>query len=284
MHFGLGHRKSQAPEPDAQRAHSLPRRLRSFLPKVPSPLHFEIKPKHCQRRSSVHSTDSKTSDKRLREPRRSLSDGQLIVPKAASNRADDQRRTTKSLPRKVAPQTTRSIPSSYQLKGFAALFAGLELLSDSMDPTGKTLESLLESGNIVGLYLAGGWSEPCRHFTQQLTSFFSNNNQNFTVVYGSLDRTPSEHANHLYDTGFLSLPHEPPSSVSPQGTLSKTEKVLRSLNIEGIPKLLILGKHGEMITMHGRCVVQWGGEGAVDAWRRGETGLYSCFVKTFKFW
>lgn len=45
---------------------------------------------------------------------------------------------------------------SYELRGFTRLLGGIELLDDAGKGTGKKIESFLETGKIVGLYIGAG--------------------------------------------------------------------------------------------------------------------------------
>ncbi|EKX33845.1 hypothetical protein GUITHDRAFT_155920 [Guillardia theta CCMP2712] len=104
--------------------------------------------------------------------------------------------------------------------------------------TSKPVSSL--AGCVVALYCSASWCGPCRQFTPQLSQFYTQMKQlgkPFEVVFLSCDRDSKSFTNYFGHMPWLAVPFDS----------DKRENALGALQVEGIPKLVIVGANGMVL-------------------------------------
>ncbi|GAB1602444.1 nucleoredoxin-like protein 2 [Argonauta hians] len=121
------------------------------------------------------------------------------------------------------------------------------------------VESALKN-KIVGVYFSASWCPPCRQFTIRLKEIYEElDGGEFEVVFLPFDHNKEDamtyykcnHGNWLY------MEHGEPL----------IDDLRKKYNVLGIPKLVILGKRGEIITKNGREDCQEHDAGVLKVWK-----------------
>jgi len=101
-------------------------------------------------------------------------------------------------------------------------------------------ETLAERRYVL-LYFSAGWCGPCRRFTPQLASFYSDHAQShsFEVLFVSSDRSAQDMQQYMQGAN-MTWPAIPYAQVE-QSRLSRT------YGVRGIPRLVILGQDGNVV-------------------------------------
>ena len=115
-------------------------------------------------------------------------------------------------------------------------------------------------GKIVGLYFSAHWCPPCRAFTPKLVQFRDKNAEQFEIVFISSDRSAKDKQKYMTEAKmkWLSVPWRAASGKA----------LAKKHGVRGIPKLVILGPDGKLITGNGRGDVQSNPNGALAAWKK----------------
>ena len=129
-----------------------------------------------------------------------------------------------------------------------------ELLGSKLiDPQGTTVEtsSVIKGAGVFGLYFSAHWCPPCKMFTPRLsrwyTEFHKNHpDKNFTIIFVSSDRSKEDFNVYRKEMAFHALPFEQRETKT---RLSSKYKV------QGIPTLIFLNEHGDVISRDGRSIV-----------------------------
>ncbi|KAG2425623.1 hypothetical protein HYH02_014996 [Chlamydomonas schloesseri] len=131
-----------------------------------------------------------------------------------------------------------------------------QLLGDCLlGPAGAqvSVSSITGPGKVIALYFSAHWCPPCRHFTPQLASIYTNfkkdhvRKDDWEVVFVSSDRDEESFKEYFGEMPWAALPYDKREA---KAQLSKLYKV------RGIPTLVILdGETGEVITTSGRDAV-----------------------------
>ncbi|KAL5477184.1 hypothetical protein EMCRGX_G023938 [Ephydatia muelleri] len=121
----------------------------------------------------------------------------------------------------------------------------------SKDNNIVSVDSLLPSGGVLGLYFSAHWCPPCRAFTPELAEWYNNiklgpNGSKFEIVFVSCDSDEDSFSEYFAEMPWHALP------FSDRETESKLSK---EFNISGIPTLVFLDADGTLITDDGRSIV-----------------------------
>jgi len=103
-------------------------------------------------------------------------------------------------------------------------------------------------GKTVGLYFSAHRCLPCTKFTSKLVSIYSNlreKNEDFEIVFVSLDRDKDGYLQCYSDMPWLALPYDAEFSKS----------LSWYFDIQGIPTLVIIGPDGRTVTREGRNLI-----------------------------
>jgi len=118
-------------------------------------------------------------------------------------------------------------------------------------------------GKVVALYFSAHWCPPCRGFTPQLAQFYKAMKaagKPFEVVFISSDQDQGQFQGYLNEMPWNAVPYNSPLR----------DAASRTYQVQGIPKLIVLGPRGQILAADGR---QAGLSAAnVDAWAR-QAGL-----------
>lgn len=116
------------------------------------------------------------------------------------------------------------------------------------------------SDKVVLLYFSAHWCGPCRRFTPALASLYKSlkaRNEDFEVVFCSMDRTEAEYRSYTDEMPWWSLPHKSPA-------LGKLANLYGAV---GIPHLVVLEKDGSVLHSDGIGEVSVDPEGKNFPWR-----------------
>jgi len=130
----------------------------------------------------------------------------------------------------------------------AKFFQQTKLLnSDGTEFNANELE-----GKIVGLYFSAHWCPPCRGFTPQLVEKYNELVEAglpFEIVFISSDRNEEDCAHYFSEMPWKLLAF---GESAKKNSLSDPSE---GFGIRGIPTLVLLDEHGQLITKEGRSVV-----------------------------
>eukprot|EP01052_Picozoa_sp_SAG31_P009150 SAG31_NODE_476_length_15154_cov_24.796878_4_plen_279_part_00 len=106
-------------------------------------------------------------------------------------------------------------------------------------------EILLENKAYIGLYFSAHWCPPCRSFTPKLCTWYKKHaaRLGLEIVFVSSDKAECSYDEYRKIMPWPALPFHARTS---QGALK------RRFAIKGIPSLVILDRHGRLITTDGR--------------------------------
>jgi len=119
------------------------------------------------------------------------------------------------------------------------------------------------AGKVVAVYFSAHWCPPCRAFTPQLATFYSQMRaagKPFEVIFMSSDQDEASYREYLSEMPWHALPFGSPL----------IQQASQSYGVNGIPRLIVLGPDGKLLCSDGR---QAGlSAGVVDGWVR-QAGL-----------
>jgi nucleoredoxin len=108
----------------------------------------------------------------------------------------------------------------------------------------------LSENEVVGLYFSGHWCPPCRAFTPMLKDIYNKlreGGKKFEIVFVSSDHDQTTFDEYYEGMPWLALPFSE----------SKLNAMLnKKFRVSGIPTLVLLNSHAELITSKGRSAVQ----------------------------
>eukprot|EP00002_Diphylleia_rotans_P022020 TRINITY_DN4306_c0_g1_i1.p1 TRINITY_DN4306_c0_g1~~TRINITY_DN4306_c0_g1_i1.p1 ORF type:complete len:179 (-),score=30.68 TRINITY_DN4306_c0_g1_i1:133-669(-) len=139
---------------------------------------------------------------------------------------------------------------------FSTLF-GPRLISSTGDEI-STDETL--NGKFVGIYFSAHWCPPCRAFTPQLAQFFQKNRKalDLEIVFVSSDRDERAWSEYFGTMPWTAIPFN---------ERSIKQSLSSKFSVMGIPTLVILDSHGEIMTNNGRGMVLQDQSGRDFPWK-----------------
>jgi thiol-disulfide isomerase/thioredoxin len=156
---------------------------------------------------------------------------------------------------KEAIRTVATKPEPAVGKGFAALFGDSLMTQDGVPMHVSEL-----TGKTVGLYFSGSWCGPCRAFTPQLSSIYAGARSAslpFEIVFVSADRSIEEF-NEYYRTM--------PWKAVKYSDVELRKRLNSMFGVQGIPCLIVLDQHGNVLTATGREDIATVGDAAIPNW------------------
>ena len=111
----------------------------------------------------------------------------------------------------------------------------------------------------TAIYFSAHWCPPCRSFTPVLSMFYEEANKDgkqIEIVFVSSDQNQAS---------FEAYFGEMPWKAVPFGD-ERVGKLKSQFNVTGIPKLVVLGKDGNVVSENGRMDVANLGVGALKKW------------------
>ena len=141
-----------------------------------------------------------------------------------------------------------------------------------MDPQSEPLEQPIATP-LIGLYFSAQWCPPCRQFSPLLSEFAKKNQQKFSVVFISLDKSEQEMKAFLQNKHFYSLPFQERSLANQLAT---------KMGIKMIPTLVILNQKGQVISDWGKSAVLKNPDNCIQEWEKGESGV--SWFQLLSFW
>ncbi len=118
-----------------------------------------------------------------------------------------------------------------------------------LGPAGVTLDISSLKGKVLGIYFSAHWCPPCKQFTPVLAAKYRDilkAGQPFEIVFVSSDRSQAEADSYFKEMPWKALP------FSERGT---KDALSSKFNVQGIPTLVLLDEHGNVITLDGRSAV-----------------------------
>jgi nucleoredoxin len=116
-------------------------------------------------------------------------------------------------------------------------------------------------GKTVGIYFSAHWCPPCRGFTPQLAEAYKKlvaNGKPFEIVFASSDKDEAAFNDYYNEMPWLALPY---------ADRELKNKLSKKFKVSGIPTLVIVDEHGELITTDGRSAIMEDTEGAQFPWK-----------------
>ncbi len=136
----------------------------------------------------------------------------------------------------------------------------------------KNLPSKLLSGNseidtssaldneLIGFYFSAHWCPPCRGFTPILAEAYKdwkNEGKKIEIIFVTSDKD---------DNSFLDYFKEMPWLAIPRSSVDAISELKAKFKVNGIPKLVILDKSGNLVDDNARSTVTSNPSGACDLW------------------
>lgn len=146
----------------------------------------------------------------------------------------------------IFTSSLRQVSRSRTMASWAPAMFGDTLVSK--DGTEHDTKTSL-AGKTVGIYFSAHWCPPCRQFTPVFAETYAKlvgAGKPFQVVFVSSDRDEPSFDEYRGEMPWLAMPYAQHTSKE---TLSKKFKV------NGIPSLVVVDEHGEVITSDGRNAV-----------------------------
>jgi len=141
-----------------------------------------------------------------------------------------------------------------------------ECLGAVIDQEHKLVDvDVLKSKKYFGLYFSAHWCPPCRQFTPKLAKFvkdFKTTRDDVEFIFCSSDRDEKSFKEYFATMGFLGL------NVfgSAEGKALKAY-LSDKMQVQGIPHLAIVDSEGNVISKHGRTMVEEDPKGTEFPWK-----------------
>ena len=135
-------------------------------------------------------------------------------------------------------------------------FLGTKLITND----GKEADfSRVKDAKVIGIYFSAHWCPPCRNFTPILASFYEEVNANehqLEIIFASRDKDENSFNEYFATMPWLAFPFDD----------ERISKFKNLYDVTGIPKLVIINKEADVITLDGRNDVVNVGPEAVKKW------------------
>ena len=120
--------------------------------------------------------------------------------------------------------------------------------------------SHLASKKVVAIYFSAHWCPPCRGFTPVLAEWYKKVQAShpgvLEVIFASFDQDATQFEEYFHEMPWIAFPFKD----------DRIEALGDSLDVSGIPALLVFSPKGALITDDGRSDISSKGTGAVDHW------------------
>ena len=113
-------------------------------------------------------------------------------------------------------------------------------------PGGVVLNVSSLKGKVLGIYFSAHWCGPCRQFTPILADKYRSiikSGHQFDIVFVSSDRSQSDADIYFKDMPWKALPFV---------DRARKDALSAKFGVQGIPTLVLLDQHGNVITLDGR--------------------------------
>ncbi|GAB9472977.1 Nucleoredoxin [Globisporangium polare] len=131
------------------------------------------------------------------------------------------------------------------MANWTELFGEELLTKDGVQPTTK----VLADKKLVGIYFSAHWCPPCRGFTPTLSTTYEElkeEHPEVEIVFVSSDRDIAGFDKYYGEMPFVALPYAEHELKKQLGS---------KYGVSGIPTLVFLNEHGQIITEDGRSMV-----------------------------
>lgn len=134
-----------------------------------------------------------------------------------------------------------------------------------IDKSGKEIDTATAlKGKMVAVYFSASWCGPCRSFTPSLVKFYKQvaKKSGIELVFASSDKSSADMMGYMkkYSMPWLCLPFDAPQKAA----------LKKELRVGGIPRLVVFGKDGKLISDNARWDVAFLGAKAADAWQKND--------------
>jgi len=132
--------------------------------------------------------------------------------------------------------------------------------ADFVNNKGEKVSKDSFAGKHVGIYFSAHWCPPCRGFTPQLIKTYNKvvgDGKPFEMIFASSDRDQASFDEYFAEMPWLAIP---------LGDKRK-EALSKTLEIQGIPSLVILDPEGNIVNAEGRAAVGGDPEGEEFPWK-----------------
>ncbi|XP_070571556.1 nucleoredoxin-like [Ptychodera flava] len=120
-----------------------------------------------------------------------------------------------------------------------------------------SLESL--KGKFLCIYFSAHWCPPCKAFTPVLVEIYNKlkgENKQVEVIFNSSDRSEESFDQYFSTMPWLAVPYGDP----------RIKQLSKLFQVSGIPSLVVINEHGEVITKEGRTAVAIDPDGKEFPW------------------
>ena len=137
-----------------------------------------------------------------------------------------------------------------------------------LDTNGKKVSLDVLKGKYIGVYFSAKWCGPCRAFTPKLQEFRDANNEEFEVVFISMD---VDHANRSPSTNLAKKNEYIKSAKMNWYTVDcgydKSYLAYKKCGKRGIPTLVVFSPDGKYVTNAGRNDLKKSSATALGSWK-----------------
>ena len=136
------------------------------------------------------------------------------------------------------------------------------LLGDTLQGSNGTVltSDAMDGKKAVALYFSAHWCPPCRAFTPQLASWYTEHlaDQGLEIVFVSSDHNQAEFDEYFNEMPWLCLDYE---------DREQAESLSNQFKLRSIPSLVIVGTDGSIINKDGRTAISKDPTGQLLPWK-----------------
>ena len=144
-------------------------------------------------------------------------------------------------------------------------------IKSAQENTQTTIQKPLETERVIGLYFSASWCPPCKKFTPQLSTTYSElkkQNRDFEIVFCSWDNKPEEYLRYASEMPWVRLPFRDP----------RIQQLSKAYNVNSIPTLVMVRANDNgLITKNARKDVPYDNLGKNYPWPSSGSGQHSFF-------
>ena len=139
-----------------------------------------------------------------------------------------------------------------------------------LDTKGKRVSRSVLRGKFVGVYFSAHWCSPCRRFTPKLQKFRDANNEDFEVVFLSLDLKRDNRG--ASSEVYLAKKKEYMESANMNWYTTdcgfkNAYSLYRKTGNRGIPNLIVFSPNGKYVTNDGKNDIWNTKQTALESWK-----------------
>lgn len=137
-----------------------------------------------------------------------------------------------------------------------------KLPSTLVGKSGSVKTSDVVGKGLCAFYFSAHWCPPCRSFTPVLAQFYDEikeQKKDFEIIFVTSDRDDKEFNEYYESMPWLAIARSESSAIS---------SLKNHFGVQGIPKLVVVDKAGEIVDDNARATVQNFGVDAIATWTK----------------